>query len=108
GEDGKESCLTCVNLKGDVHRASEWQKAGLRPGIDTDNFACGGWNCRHILRPTSEKSSGKMPSASMINTWIAASKSHKHDHDHELGYDPAQPYSEREYIKYHATKGYIN
>lgn len=49
GTDGKESCQTCQDLKGTKMRMSEWVAQKLRPGVDTDNFDCGGWNCNHRL-----------------------------------------------------------
>lgn len=58
GEDGVESCSTCVALKGQRHRASEWAQKELRPGQDTDNYECGGWRCEHRLIRAKGKSSG--------------------------------------------------
>jgi hypothetical protein len=50
GDDGKESCATCRRLQGKVMRMSEWTEKQLRPGLDTENYDCGGWQCRHGLR----------------------------------------------------------
>ncbi len=49
GDDGKESCPDCQRLKGVKHRMSWWVDKELRPGVDHDNFECGGWNCQHYL-----------------------------------------------------------
>lgn len=49
GTDGKESCATCQSLKGTKMRMSEWTAQKLRPGVDTDSYICGGWNCAHRL-----------------------------------------------------------
>lgn len=49
GDDGKESCVDCQRLKGQKHRMSWWVSKELRPGIDHDNFECGGWRCQHYL-----------------------------------------------------------
>lgn len=49
GDDGKESCYDCQRLKGQKHRMSWWVSKELRPGIDHDNFECGGWRCQHYL-----------------------------------------------------------
>lgn len=49
GDDGKESCPDCARLKGTRHRMKWWVDKELRPGVDTDNFECGGWNCAHYL-----------------------------------------------------------
>lgn len=49
GIDGKESCDTCVDLKGQTHRMKWYVDKRLRPGVDTDNFDCGGWRCQHYL-----------------------------------------------------------
>ena len=59
GEDGEESCTTCQRLKGQRHRMKDWTRKQLRPGVDTTNFDCGGWNCRHKLARTTERARGK-------------------------------------------------
>ena len=61
GEDGKESCSTCKQLKGQVHRAKVWKARQLRPRVDTGNFVCGGWYCQHTLEPVSGKAIGRLP-----------------------------------------------
>lgn len=58
GTDGLESCDQCKALKGQVHRMKDWTSKGLRPGVDTVNFDCGGWQCQHGLTKTSGKASG--------------------------------------------------
>lgn len=50
GEDGDESCADCQRLKDVKHRMKWWVANELRPGVDTDNFACGGWRCQHVLQ----------------------------------------------------------
>lgn len=62
GDDGAESCSTCKKLKGQVHRMKDWTKKRLRPGLDTDQFDCGGWQCHHYLQKTSGKASGNWKS----------------------------------------------
>lgn len=49
GEDGDESCDTCQRMKGQVHRLKDYRKRKMRPGVDTDNFECGGFHCEHKL-----------------------------------------------------------
>lgn len=59
GDDGAESCATCTRLKGQRHRLRDWARKGLMPGVDTGNYECGGWNCKHVLVRTSERARGK-------------------------------------------------
>lgn len=49
GDDGGESCNTCIRLKGQRHRLKDWRRKRLVPGEDTDNFECGGYHCNHKL-----------------------------------------------------------
>lgn len=49
GDDGEESCPDCKRMKGQVHRLKDYRKRKLRPGVDTDNFECGGFQCEHRL-----------------------------------------------------------
>lgn len=49
GDDGAESCATCKRLKNQIHRMRDWTRKQMRPGIDTENYICGGWQCRHRL-----------------------------------------------------------
>lgn len=58
GQDGLESCLQCKSLKGQVHRMKDWARKKLRPGVDTDSFDCGGYQCNHGLEKTSGKAYG--------------------------------------------------
>ena len=58
GEDGKESCIACQKLKGQVHRLKDWIRKELVPRVNTDNFECGGWQCQHYLEKTDAKASG--------------------------------------------------
>jgi hypothetical protein len=50
GDDGKESCQTCQDLKGQTHPASWWIENDLIPTQGNENFICGGWNCYHGLK----------------------------------------------------------
>lgn len=59
GSDGAESCSTCKRLKGQKHRLKEWKKRQMRPGVDTNNFDCGGWQCEHYLQRTEGRSNGR-------------------------------------------------
>lgn len=59
GKSGQESCDTCVRLYGQVHRMSEWVRRKLRPGVDTENFECGGYHCEHDLEKTDEPARGR-------------------------------------------------
>lgn len=59
GSDGEESCDTCSRLKGQVHRMKEWTKRQLRPGVDTESFDCGGFNCSHYLSRTTDSARGR-------------------------------------------------
>lgn len=54
GDDGKESCGTCQKLKGQTHRMSWYVKNKQRPGVDTEEFECGGWQCQHFLEKKSK------------------------------------------------------
>jgi hypothetical protein len=54
GDDGKESCSTCQELKDQTHRMSWWVENELRPGVDHDSFECGSfYNCQHYLEKVS-------------------------------------------------------
>lgn len=64
GDDGLESCPTCKRLKGQRHRYKVWYDARLRPGVDTHNYDCGGWNCKHKLIKVSGAARGRIPGAS--------------------------------------------
>lgn len=59
GIDGKDDCPTCKRLKGQVHRFQDWYDKNLIPGIDTENFECGGFQCQHKLRPTTLSERGE-------------------------------------------------
>lgn len=58
GDDGEDSCPVCTRLKGQRHRLKDWIARGLRPGVDTKNFPCGGWNCLHEILPTNQPEAG--------------------------------------------------
>jgi len=58
GDDGAESCTDCQRLKGQRHRMKDWARKQLRPRVDTAQFDCGGWMCRHILAKTTERARG--------------------------------------------------
>lgn len=60
GIDGKESCPTCQRLDGNVHKLKEWHSAALVPGVDTQNFDCSGYQCRHILVKTDKPEWGTL------------------------------------------------
>jgi hypothetical protein len=49
-------CRDCQNLDGQVHTASEWRAAGIRP--QSPDLECGGWNCDCRLEPSDLPSSG--------------------------------------------------
>lgn len=59
GDDGDESCKTCQRLKGQRHRMKDWKRRRLRPQVDTENFKCGGWRCKHVLVRTTERAKGR-------------------------------------------------
>lgn len=59
GDDGEKGCNTCKRLQGQRHRMKDWTKKKLRPGVDTDNFDCRGFKCRHQLKKTTERARGK-------------------------------------------------
>jgi hypothetical protein len=59
GKDGIESCSTCIRLKAQRHRMKDWTRRKLRPGVDTQNFKCGGWLCNHILVRTNQPAYGR-------------------------------------------------
>jgi hypothetical protein len=59
GEDGLESCKTCQRIKPQVHRYKDWYNRRMRPGIDTENYDCGGFHCNHRLVKSSKKASGR-------------------------------------------------
>lgn len=58
GDDGDDTCETCQRLKGQCHRMKDWEAHRLIPGVDTDNFICGGWQCKHYLNPTTQPETG--------------------------------------------------
>ncbi len=50
GDDGKESCTTCQNLKG-KKRSTKWVlEHDMIPYPGNKNFECGGWQCEHGWR----------------------------------------------------------
>lgn len=59
GNDGADTCITCQRLQNQTHRMKDWARKGLRPRVDTTNFECGGWNCKHVLVKTTERARGK-------------------------------------------------
>lgn len=59
GDDGEESCNTCIRLKWQVHRMKDWRRKRLRPGVDTANFICKGFACHHYLVRVTGKASGR-------------------------------------------------
>lgn len=58
GSDGRVSCPTCSRLQGQVHRFKDWERKRLVPGLFTETFECGGWQCKHRLRKASGKARG--------------------------------------------------
>jgi hypothetical protein len=58
GNDGRESCPTCKRLKGQIHRFKDWDRKQLIPGVYTDTFDCGGWQCLHRLKRVKAKAQG--------------------------------------------------
>lgn len=67
GSDGKESCKDCRRLKGKVYRMYEWTAAKMRPGVDTENFECGGWECDHYLaKHKGRRSRGSLKSIGFV------------------------------------------
>lgn len=75
GDDGVKSCFQCSTLKGQRHRAKDWQAKKLWPKQDTENFDCGGFECVHQLTPCAGKARGN---------WLGAAKSedvHEHTQD---------------------------
>lgn len=59
GDDGEQTCPTCQRLKGQTHRLKDWTRKRLRPGVDTENYECGGYQCSHKLTRTSGKAHGR-------------------------------------------------
>ena len=59
GDDGDNTCTTCARLKGQRHRSKDWKRRKMRPQIDTENFVCGGWQCKHTLQRTSLPAKGR-------------------------------------------------
>lgn len=53
GTDGVKSCVTCRSLEGRKMRMSEWAAQKLRPGVDTESYDCGGYQCKHRLTKVS-------------------------------------------------------
>ncbi|NJL71340.1 MAG: hypothetical protein HC888_06870 [Candidatus Competibacteraceae bacterium] len=103
GEDGDESCMTCLYLKGQIHRASVWKKRGLRPGLDAHNYQCGGYNCVHYLTPTESRSRGQLPTPAQIASWLAQKSSYVYlDHSHP----PMTDLQRLEYEIYLSTEGF--
>lgn len=101
GTDGAESCWTCQKLKEQRHRAKDWKRVRLRPGIDTYNFECGGWRCQHILVPVQARARGRFPAIKMVEVC-----DHNHDHNHEEIPISEQDYTLEQYQRYYQTEGY--
>lgn len=75
GDDGVKSCFQCSTLKGQRHRAKDWEAKKLWPKQDTENYDCGGFECVHGLTPCAGKARGN---------WLGAAKSEGgHEHTHE-------------------------
>ncbi len=47
-------CTDCARFNGQIHRASDWRAAGIRP--QSPDLECGGWNCdcQLVLMPDYE------------------------------------------------------
>ena len=104
GDDGKQSCRTCMVIKGQIHTAKAWERKRLRPGIDHDRFECGTYeNCHHILVPVKGRAKGTLPTDAQVTSWAA--KSHDHEHG-ELPPLEQQPYTIEQYDNYYTTNGY--
>ena len=58
GDDGEKSCATCKRLRGQQHRMKDWAKKRLRPGIDSFNYECQNFNCKHKLVKTTGRAQG--------------------------------------------------
>lgn len=71
GDDGEESCLTCKKLKGQRHRFRWWAKHKLRPRVDTENYECKGFQCKHRLVKTTLSAAGRI-NASKLPSYVAA------------------------------------
>ncbi len=82
GTDGRDSCQTCQALKGQVHRAKDWRRRELRPGIDGHNYECGAWQCDHDLDNVSSRAIGTFPSNAQIRAWAAKSDEYLAAHPH--------------------------
>jgi hypothetical protein len=39
----EKHCKDCLNFNGQIHTATEWANAGVRP--QDPSLQCGGWNC---------------------------------------------------------------
>ncbi len=48
----EKHCRDCARLNGQIHRASEWRSAGIRP--QSPDLECGGWNCDCRLVPVED------------------------------------------------------
>ena len=56
----KIHCEDCSRFNGKVKRASQWQRAGIRP--QSHDLECGGWRCLCVLESTDEPlSKGPLP-----------------------------------------------
>jgi len=56
----KDHCIDCSRLNGKTKRASQWERAGIRP--QSPALACGGWRCLCSLVVTDEPlSKGPLP-----------------------------------------------
>lgn len=52
----EKHCRDCARLNGQVHTASEWARAGIRP--QSADLECGGWRCDCRLEQTEDESAG--------------------------------------------------
>lgn len=50
GDDGKESCDTCQELKGKRMRVKDILEQELIPQPGNKKFECGGWHCEHYWK----------------------------------------------------------
>lgn len=57
----EQHCSSCLKLTDKVKRASQWERAGIRP--QHPDLECGGWRCDCSLEPTdAPMSMGPLPS----------------------------------------------
>ena len=59
GVPGADPCKDCQRLTGQRHRLKDWARRNLNVPFIGQATECGGYNCKHILAPTTGRARGR-------------------------------------------------